>query len=160
VEARVANGCSARIERWIGPGNPNFYRLFPLKRACPVAIAALDFNVETSAAILAGRVEGTSARALRAWSRKCHLGLVPLATGTYHTAYEHACCSTASAWTSFLCIGSGSRTFSTTYSHCPATATTGAITCQTARAIAPQAFDDRAGEGIALRRMLLSFGVG
>ena len=138
---------------------PCFQRLFPLEIASPMAIAAVDLNVETSAASLAWRMERTAARALGAWGRECHLRLVSLATGTDRPVREHARCLAASTWASFLYIGSGSRTFSATYGHCSATATDVAISCQTARATAPQACDSMAGDGIAPRSGFLPFGI-
>jgi hypothetical protein len=58
------------------------HRLFSSKNACAIAITAIDLKVKTSAAFLAGRIERTTTRALRARRRKGHLGLVPLAAGT------------------------------------------------------------------------------
>ena len=138
---------------------PCLQRLFPLEIAGPMAIAAIDLNVETSAASLAWRMERTAARALGAWGRECHLRFVSLATGTDRPVREYARCLAASTWASFLYIGSGSRTFSATYGHCSATATDVASSCQTARAAAPQAFDGMAGDGIDLRSGFLPLGI-
>jgi len=137
-----------------------FNGLFSLEQACPIAIAAIDFKVETSAASFARRIERTSTRALRTWGCKCHLGLAAFATGAHRAVGEYAFGFTPSAWASFLGVGSNSRTFSATYSHYTTAAANVAVACEVARTVAPQAFDSIIWEGIALKRCWHRFGVG